>query len=90
MWGTPFVYGSAKTELDVQEPATLGSHTPVEYHCSGRPKTSRLPIKSGRMVLPVPVKVWFVMTVIGLPVCPWVMTESCHPCFSWLPLKGRS
>ena len=90
MWATPFVNGSAKTELEVQEPATRGSHTPVEYHCSGRPKTSRLPIRSGRMVLSTPVKFWFVMTLIGLPVWPWVMTEICQPSLSALPLNGRS
>ena len=62
MWGAPFVYGSAHTELEVQEPAKRGSHTVFEYHCSGRPSTSRLPIRSGRMVLLVPLKFWFVVT----------------------------
>ena len=28
--------------------------------------------------------------LIGLPVCPWVMIESCQPSTSRLPLKGSS
>ena len=74
----------------MQEPATRGSQTPVEYHCSGRSKTCRLPMRSGRIVLPTPVKFWFVMIVIGLPVWPCVMSESCQPSTNRLPLKGRS
>jgi hypothetical protein len=85
----PGVVGRAKTELDVQDPATAGLHTPVEYHCSGRPTTSIVPTRSGRM-LALPLKFRFVMMLIGFPVCPWVMTAICHPSLSWFPLKGRS
>jgi hypothetical protein len=79
MWATPFVKGSAKTEFEVQEPATRGSQTPVEYHCSGRPKTSRLPIRSGTDGVADTGEVLVRDDGDRVAGLPWVRTEICHP-----------
>src|SRR5262245_16433520 len=97
-WKTPLLdTGNAKTELEVQKPAavetvTRGSQTVLANHKLGLTLPIMLigPIRSGLSVI-VPVKVlMLVMTLIGLPLCNWVMLESCQPSTRRLPLKGSS
>src|SRR5262245_53162088 len=97
-WKTPLLdTGSAKTELEVQKPAavetvTRGSQTVLVKNKSGLtlPIVPIGPIRSGLSVI-VPVKLlMLVMTLIGLPLCNWVMLESCQPSTRRLPVKGSS
>src|SRR5499427_8567487 len=97
-WKTPLLdTGNAKTELEVQKPGavetvTRGSQTVLENHMLGLTLPIMLigPIRSGLSVI-VPVKLlMLVMMLIGLPLCNWVMLESCQPSTRRLPLKGSS
>src|SRR5262249_44569678 len=55
-WNTPLGdFGSANTELDVHEPAMLGSHTLLLNHWVGDPMMRGSPTRSGRSVLTTPV-----------------------------------
>src|SRR5215831_5971729 len=99
-WKTPLLdTGSAKTELEVQKPAavetvTRGSQTVLLNHGAGLALQMMLigPIRSGMSgaVLTPLMLVMFVTTLIGLPLCNWVMLESCQPSTRRLPLKGSS
>src|SRR5262245_38003039 len=94
-WKTPLLdTGSAKTELAVQEPAIRGSQTVLVNHGSGLALPIMLmgPIRSGLSgaeTTPL-MLVMLVTMLIGLPLCSWVMLESCQPSTRRLPLKGSS
>src|SRR5262249_35988722 len=99
-WKTPLLdTGSAKTELEVQKPAVVetvirGSQTVLVNHGAGLALPMMLigPIKSGLSgaVLTPLMLVKLVTMLIGLPLCNWVMLESCQPSTRRLPLKGNS
>src|SRR5262249_30862570 len=91
-WNTPLgETGSAKTELDVHEPAMRGSHTTLLNHCVGDPMMRGSPTRSGRNVFAEPVNVPSPITMLnGLPVCACTMSPISHPSLRRLPVNGRS